>query len=73
MMGVFNGEGEDVGVFTVMGEGAKVFDGRVATGGDMAGKDEGKDEGDCAIVEAIRNVISIKKTMPLSAAIFMDG
>ena len=70
--GVFNGEGADAGGFTVVGEGAEAFGGGVATGGDLVGEDVGEDEGDCAIVEATSNVISIKKTMLLFAAISVE-
>jgi hypothetical protein len=54
----------------VVGAGAEAFGGGVATGGDLVGEDAGEDEGEyCAFVEATRNVISIKNTMLLFAAI----
>jgi hypothetical protein len=68
--GVSNGDGADAGGFTVVGAGAEAFGGGVATGGDLVGEDAGEDEGEyCAFVEATRNVISIKNTMLLFAAI----
>jgi len=67
--GASNGDGADAGGFTVVGAGAEAFDGGVETGGDLVGEDAGEDEGDCAIVEATKNVISIKKAMLLFAAI----
>ncbi|CAK7328500.1 unnamed protein product [Dovyalis caffra] len=71
--GVFNGEGADFGVFTVVGAGAEACGGGVATGGgDLVGDDLGEDVGDCAIVKPTTYVISIKKTMLLLAAIFVE-
>ncbi|KAJ6860221.1 hypothetical protein NC651_036552 [Populus alba x Populus x berolinensis] len=61
--GVVKGEGADAGGFTVLGAGAEAFR------GDLEGEVAGEDDGDCAIVELTRNVISIKKTMLLFPAI----